>query len=57
MIRNLLVFIVIIVVYYSSRRCSARRSRRTMRSNARQLKGEEMVLDPECHTYVIRDAP
>ncbi len=57
MIRNLLVFIVIIVVYYSLKTVlrSAFKAYHEEYNAPAQLKGEEMVLDPECHTYVIKE--
>jgi YHS domain-containing protein len=59
MIRNLLIFIVIIIVYYSLKTVlrSALKAYHEEEPNApaARLKGEEMVLDPECRTYVIKD--
>ena len=56
MIRNLLVFIVIIIVYYSLKTVlrSALKAYHEEHNAPSQLKGEEMVLDPECRTYVIK---
>lgn len=56
MIRNLLVFIVIIFVYYSLKTVlrSAFKAYHEEHDAPVQLKGEEMVLDPECRTYVVK---
>ena len=56
MIRNLLVFIVIIFVYYSLKTVlrSAFKAYHEEHDAPVRLKGEEMVLDPECRTYVIK---
>lgn len=56
MIRNLLVFIVIIFVYYSLKTVlrSAFKAYHEEDNAPARLKGEEMVLDPECRTYVIK---
>ena len=56
MIRNLLVFIAIIFVYYSLKTVlrSAFKAYHEDHDAPAQLKGEEMVLDPECRTYVIK---
>ena len=60
MIRNLLTIIIIIFVYYSIKsvlRSAVKAYHDEPRDNAgpARLKGEEMVLDPECRTYVIKD--
>ncbi len=57
MIRNLLIFIVIIVVYYALKTVlrSALRAYYQEDNAPSRLKGKEMVLDPECRTYVIKD--
>jgi YHS domain-containing protein len=56
MIRNLLVFIVIIAVYYALKSVfrSALKAYHEEHDASARLKGEEMVLDPECRTYVIK---
>jgi uncharacterized protein len=56
MIRNLLVFIVIIFVYYSLKTVlrSAFKAYHEEHDAPVRLKGEEMVLDPECRTYVVK---
>jgi YHS domain-containing protein len=55
MIRNILVLIFIFVIYYALRTVfrSAREAYHTGEKQDR-LRGEEMVLDPECHTYVVK---
>jgi len=58
MIRNLLVLIVILFVYYSLKtvfRSALKAYHEEPDAPAARLKGEEMVLDPECRTYVIKD--
>ncbi len=56
MIRGILVFIFIVLVYSALRTVfrSAHRAYHEKDTRAR-LKGEEMVLDPECRTYVVKD--
>ena len=56
MIRNLLVFIVIIVLYYTIKTVlrSAVKAYHDEDGTRTQLKGEDMILDPECRTYVIK---
>ncbi len=55
--RNLLVFIFIIVLYYALKTVirSALKAYHEEHVPPARLKGEEMVLDPECSTYVIKD--
>lgn len=54
--RGLLIFIAILLVYSALKTVfqSARQAYRE-ENPTRRLKGEEMVLDPYCRTYVIRD--
>lgn len=56
MIRIILVFILIVLVYQSLRIVfrSAARAMGEKGERAR-LRGEEMVLDPECRTYVLKE--
>jgi len=56
MIRSILIFFFIIVVYYAVKTVvrSAINASRQDKQRSR-LPGEEMVLDPECHTYVVKD--
>ncbi len=55
MIRNILVLIFIFVIYYALRTVF-RSAREAYHAGVKQdrLRGEEMVLDPECHTYVVK---
>ena len=55
MIRNILVFIFIFVIYYALRTVF-RSAREAYHAGEKRntLQGEEMVLDPECHTYVVK---
>ena len=55
MIRNILVLIFIFVIYYALRTV-IRSAREAYHAGEKQdrLRGEEMVLDPECHTYVVK---
>ena len=57
MIRSLLIFIVFIVIYYALKTVirSALKAYHGEDSTPARLKGEEMVLDPECRTYVLKD--
>ncbi len=57
MIRSLLVFIVIVVIYYSLKTVirSALKAYHEEHNGPARLKGEELVLDPECRTYVVKD--
>jgi hypothetical protein len=54
--RGLLLFIAVIVLYYVIKTVvrSALMSYR-QEEPRRQLKGEDMVLDPQCRTYVVKD--
>ena len=55
MIRNVLVLIYILVIYYALRTVF-RSAREAYHAGEKrnQLQGEEMVLDPECKTYVVK---
>ncbi len=57
MIRNLLALIAIIVVYYVIKTVlrSALKAYYEEDNVSSRLKGKEMVLDPECRTYVVKD--
>ncbi len=55
MIRNILVIIFIIIIYYALRtvfRSALEAYHAEEKKN--RLQGEEMVLDPECRTYVVK---
>jgi len=55
--RSLIFFIALVVIYYALKSVlrSAMKTYRDERDAPAKLKGEEMVLDPECRTYVVRD--
>jgi YHS domain-containing protein len=55
MIRSLLVFVAVVIIYYALKAVvtSALRSYHAEGARSR-IKGEEMVLDPQCRTYVIK---
>jgi len=57
MIRSILLFLFFMVVYYALKTVfrSAAKAYRGDDQQRSRLKGEEMVLDPECRTYVIKD--
>ncbi len=54
--RSLLVFILIIAVYYALKAVlrSAVKAYHEEEDTPARIKGEEMVLDPECRTYVVK---
>jgi hypothetical protein len=54
--RSLLFFVFILVVYYAVKtvvRSALNAYGKEERNN--RLPGDEMVLDPECHTYILKD--
>ncbi|HWR73397.1 MAG TPA: hypothetical protein VN604_09515 [Nitrospirota bacterium] len=56
MIRAVLLFVLLVLIYQSIKvvlRSATRASRD--KSGPARLPGEEMVLDPECRTYVVRE--
>lgn len=53
--RSLLIFVSIIVLYYALKTIFRSAMKAYHEQPGRRLKGEEMVLDPECRTYVIKD--
>lgn len=57
MIRSLIFFIAVLLVYYAVKTVirSAFSAYSGERPRTRVLKGEEMVLDPECRTYVVKE--
>ncbi len=59
MLRNLLIFIAIIIIYNAFKTVvrAAQKAYYEEHDNVppARLKGEEMVLDPECRTYVVKD--
>lgn len=56
MIRSLLIFVFILVVYYAVKTVvrGAINAYNEDKRSAR-LEGDEMVQDPECRTYVLKD--
>lgn len=56
MLRGLLLFIAFLFIY-SALKTVFRSARRAYREEEppRRIKGEEMVLDPLCKTYVVKD--
>ncbi len=54
--RSLLVFILIVIVYYALKSL-IRSALRGYHQEApkKRAQGEEMVLDPECRTYIIKE--
>jgi uncharacterized protein len=57
MIRTLVVFFIILIIYSALKTVvrSALRAYREDHDHTTRLKGEEMVQDPECRTYVVKD--
>ncbi|MCK9420267.1 MAG: hypothetical protein M0R70_12895 [Nitrospirae bacterium] len=58
MIRGLLVFLVIFVIYSALKtviRSAVKTYHVDEQRRGKQIMGDEMVLDPECHTYVVKD--
>ncbi len=54
MMRSLLIVVFLFVIYYALKTVfqSAARGYREDKRNRNGLMGEEMILDPECRTYV-----
>ena len=58
MIRFLLFFLVIMLIYSALKtvvRSAVKGYREDEKGRSRRIMGDEMVLDPECHTYVVKD--
>jgi YHS domain-containing protein len=55
--RSLLIFITLVLLYYTLKTLfrSALKAYHENEPRRRRLKGEDMVLDPECRTYVVKD--
>jgi YHS domain-containing protein len=55
--RGLLILLCLVLIYYAVRTIvrSALGAYRQEGTGARRLKGEEMVLDPQCHTYIVKE--
>jgi YHS domain-containing protein len=57
MIRNLLVLFIVLVIYYAVRTVirSASKAYHEEDDARARLKGDDLVLDPQCRTYVVKD--
>ncbi len=57
MIRTVLIFLLLVLIYQAARIVfrSASRAAREKDDRPGPLPGREMVLDPECRTYVVKD--
>jgi hypothetical protein len=58
MIRGLLFFLIIVVIYSAIKivvRSAVKTYRDDEQQRGRRIMGDEMVLDPECRTYVLKD--
>lgn len=58
MIRFLLVLLILYLIYSVLKtviRAAVRGYREDEKGRSKKIMGDEMVLDPECHTYVVKD--
>jgi YHS domain-containing protein len=58
MIRGLLLFLVFVVIYSAIKtvvRSAVKSYHGDEQRRGRQIMGDEMVQDPECRTYVVKD--
>ena len=58
MMRSLIVFICLVILYYALKsvvRSAIRAYQEEGKPGRRRLEGEEMVLDPECRTYIVKE--
>jgi YHS domain-containing protein len=56
MIRTILLFILLVLVYQSLKVVLRSAIRASQEKDKRaRIRGEEMVLDPECKTYVLKE--
>ncbi len=58
MIRGLLFFLIILVIYSALKsvvRSAFKAYHKDEQRRGTQIMGDEMVLDPECRTYVVKD--
>ncbi len=57
MIRSILVLVFILLIYYSLKTLvrSALKGYYGEEKKRAQIKGEDMVLDPQCRTYVLKE--
>jgi YHS domain-containing protein len=56
--RGLLFFLAIFVIYFAVKtvvRSAVKSYHDDEKQRSRRVIGDEMVLDPECHTYVVKD--
>lgn len=56
MIRTLLIFLVLVILYYSLKTV-VRAAFKAYRAEdgRRRLRGQDMVRDPQCGTYIVKD--
>jgi YHS domain-containing protein len=58
MVRFLLLLLVIFFIYSALKtvvRSAVKGYREDEKGRSKKILGDEMVLDPECHTYVVKD--
>jgi len=58
MIRFIVLLLIIFSIYTALKivvRSAVKGYREEEKGRGRQIMGDEMVLDPECHTYVVKD--
>jgi YHS domain-containing protein len=56
MIRTILIFILLVLVYHALKVVFRSAIGASQKKDERaRIRGEEMVLDPECRTYVLKD--
>lgn len=54
--RSLLIFIVVIIIYYAVKSVIRSALKAYQEEGARKrVKGEDMLLCPQCNTYVVKD--
>ena len=54
--RVLLIFLALVLIYYAIKTIARSAFRAYhQEGTGERLKGEEMVLDPQCHTYIVKD--
>jgi YHS domain-containing protein len=53
--RSLIIFIALVILYYAIKSVFRSALRAYHEEEPRKrVQGEEMVLDPECHTYIVK---
>jgi hypothetical protein len=58
MIRGLVIFLALFAIYSALKiviRSAVKSYHTDTQRRDRRIMGDEMVLDPECHTYVLKD--